>query len=81
MPAKLNGIYDLGNPKDIERLYLKLADRMMYEHEDQDELVRKLLKNGQLFHHNVMLKIDEEDVFIIRHLKQMARVAIANFWV
>lgn len=73
--------YDLDDQKDFERLYLNLADRMAYEHEDQNETVRNLLKDGRLFFAGVKLNTDEENIFIVRHLKQMARFAIANFWV
>ena len=73
--------YNLSDPKDFECLYLILADRIAYEHKDQDEIVRNLLKDGQLFFDGVKLKTNEENIFIIRHLKQLARVAIANFWV
>jgi len=80
-PAAFKARYDLNDQKDFERLYLNLADRMAYEHEDQNEIVRNLLKDGRLYFAGVKLNPDEDNIFIVRHLKQMARYAIANFLV
>ena len=80
-PVAFKARYDLNDQKDFERLYLNLADRLAYEHEDHDEIVRNLLKDGRLFFAGVKLNPGEENIFIVRHLKQMARFAFGNFLV